>query len=267
MKKQLKRRVIILLTTFLFVIGISAFLNKASFDPNFSVVDAVTGATKRSHHNSKDTLVKNGVKSVVVADMPAIGAGTVRDGRRRNSYKGLYAAGECACQYHGANSLGGNSLLGALYGGKTAARSAMTDDFDIPGDVKLQKENPVTKTIEGSYMDGMLELRRILRNGLGIVRDGKAIEQSLLEFNDLREKISESYDPTASVYENESLRNCCMLGQALLLSADSRKESRGAYTRSDFPEERCEYQKQTVARLCDMKIQITFESAGGENED
>ena len=177
MKKQLKRRVIILLTTFLFVIGISAFLNKASFDPNFSVVDAVTGATKRSHHNSKDTLVKNGVKSVVVADMPAIGAGTVRDGRRRNSYKGLYAAGECACQYHGANRLGGNSLLGALYGGKTAARSAMTDDFDIPGDVKLQKENPVTKTIEGSYMDGMLELRRILRNGLGIVRDGKAIEQ------------------------------------------------------------------------------------------
>ena len=115
MKKQLKRRVIILLTTFLFVIGISAFLNKASFGPNFSVVDAVTGATKRSHHNSsktgmtttwgyseddlvlqdetvyieenievkndsyvvlkkadlpKDTLVKNGVKSVVVADMP-----------------------------------------------------------------------------------------------------------------------------------------------------------------------------------------------------
>lgn len=132
----------------------------------------------------------------------------------------------------------------------------MTDDFDIPGDVKLQKENPVTKIIEGSYMDGMLELRRILRNGLGTVRDGKAIEQSLLEFNDLREKISESYDPTASVYENESLRNCCMLGQALLVSADSRKESRGAHTRSDFPEERCEYQKQTVARLCDMKIQI-----------
>ena len=55
MKKQLKRRVIILLTTFLFVIGISAFLNKASFDPNFSVVDAVTGATKRSHHNSSKT--------------------------------------------------------------------------------------------------------------------------------------------------------------------------------------------------------------------
>ena len=143
----------------------------------------------------------------------------------------------------------------------------MTDDFNIPGDVKPQKENPVTKTLDGSYVDGMLELRRILQNGLGIVRDGKAIERSLSELTDLCEKISESYDPTASAYENESLHNCCRLGQALLLSADSRKESRGAHTRSDFPEERCEFQKQTVARQCDMEIQITFESTGEENED
>ena len=52
MKNQLKRRVIILFVSFLLVTGISIFLNKASFDPNFSVMDAVTGATKRSHHNS-----------------------------------------------------------------------------------------------------------------------------------------------------------------------------------------------------------------------
>lgn len=55
MKKQLKRRAIILLASFVLVTGISAFLNKASFDPDFSVVDAVTGATKRSHHNSSKT--------------------------------------------------------------------------------------------------------------------------------------------------------------------------------------------------------------------
>ena len=133
--------------------------------------------------------------------------------------------------------------------------------------MKLQKKNPVTKTLDGSYVDGMLELHRILQNGLGIVRDGEAIGRSLSELTDIREKISESYDPTASAYENESLGNCCLLGQALLLSADSRKESRGAHTRSDFPEEHCEYQKQTVARQCDMEIQITFESAGEKNED
>ena len=52
MKNQLKRRFVILLVSFLFVTGISIFLNKASFDPDFSVVDAISGATKRSHHNS-----------------------------------------------------------------------------------------------------------------------------------------------------------------------------------------------------------------------
>lgn len=189
------------------------------------------------------------------------------DRYHRTTYRGLYAAGECACQYHGANRLGGNSLLGALYGGKTAAKSAMADEFDMPCGVELQSENQVTKTADGSYVDGMLELRRILQNGLSIVRDSKSIGEALVKLADLREKVSESYDPTASAYENESLRNCCRLGQALLLSADSRKESRGAHIRSDFPEERSEYQKQTVVRQNGMKIQISFESAGEENED
>ena len=40
---------------------------------------------------------------------------------------GLYAAGECACQYHGANRLGGNSLLGAIFGGYTAAQTILRD--------------------------------------------------------------------------------------------------------------------------------------------
>ena len=55
MKIQLKRRAIILFVSFLLVTGISIFLNKASFDPDFSVVDTITGATKRSRHNSANT--------------------------------------------------------------------------------------------------------------------------------------------------------------------------------------------------------------------
>ena len=55
MKTQLKRRFIILLASLLLVIGISALLNRASFDPNFSVVDAISSATKRSHRNSSKT--------------------------------------------------------------------------------------------------------------------------------------------------------------------------------------------------------------------
>ena len=187
------------------------------------------------------------------------------DRQHRTDYKGLYAAGECACQYHGANRLGGNSLLGALHGGMEAAHSAMEDDFEVPEAEKTWDKEPKGEKIEGSYVDGMLELRRILQNGLGIVRSGESIRAALSELTDLQERTSKSYDPCASIYENEMLKNSCLLGQALLMSADSRKESRGAHVRSDFPEERDEFQKQTIARQRGSKIQITLESAGEEN--
>ncbi|MCQ2357119.1 MAG: FAD-binding protein [Methanocorpusculum sp.] len=46
------------------------------------------------------------------------------DRSHRTSPLGLYAAGECASQYHGANRLGGNSTLAAAYGGRIAAVTA-----------------------------------------------------------------------------------------------------------------------------------------------
>lgn len=46
------------------------------------------------------------------------------DAEHRTNVKRLYAAGECSCQYHGANRLGGNSLLGAIHGGCIAAENA-----------------------------------------------------------------------------------------------------------------------------------------------
>ena len=49
------------------------------------------------------------------------------DEAHRTSISRLYAAGECACQYHGANRLGGNSMLGAVFGGQTAAQTAAAE--------------------------------------------------------------------------------------------------------------------------------------------
>lgn len=57
--------------------------------------------------------------------------GILVDREHRTNIPNLYAAGECACQYHGANRLGGNSLLGALYGGRVAAQSIAKQDFAV----------------------------------------------------------------------------------------------------------------------------------------
>ena len=47
------------------------------------------------------------------------------DESHQTNIKNLYAAGECTCQYHGANRLGGNSMLGALYGGRKSAETIL----------------------------------------------------------------------------------------------------------------------------------------------
>lgn len=63
--------------------------------------------------------------------------GILVDQDHRTNKNGLYAAGECACQYHGANRLGGNSLLGAFYGGQIAAKTALNELEEFAGE-KMQ---------------------------------------------------------------------------------------------------------------------------------
>lgn len=185
------------------------------------------------------------------------------DRQHRTTMRGLYASGECACQYHGANRLGGNSLLGAIYGGTIAAQSAMADSFKIPQVEDTHISKSVHAGKDGCYVDGILNLRHVLQHSLGIVREERTLQAALAELQNLQEQMT--YDASASVYENQMLQNCNLLGQTLLMSADARKESRGAHNRSDFPEENSDYQKQTVARFDGKVINITFESAGETN--
>lgn len=186
------------------------------------------------------------------------------DQYHRTSMRGLYAAGECACQYHGANRLGGNSLLGALCGGRIAAQAAIEDtyyssgntDFTTPVEIKRDKKTG------GDYVEGMEKLRHILQGGLGIVRDETTLQGAVEELDGLLSKTDEYYDETATLVENYTLEKCCFLGKAILLSALARKESRGAHNRSDFPKEDDTYKKITVAQCIGKEIQITFEGVG-----
>ena len=121
--------------------------------------------------------------------------------------------------------------------------------------------------VPGSYVENWQELQRVMKNGLGIIRREETIRKALAELDSLMKKLEAEYDSTATEAENHALADCCLLGKAMLLCALERRESRGAHIRSDCPDEREAYQKQTIAEFADGKIQIYFQKAGEQNDD
>ena len=151
----------------------------------------------------------------------------------------LYAAGECACQYHGANRLGGNSLLGAIYGGKKAAEN-FTED--LPGEC-IQLTDQEDADVSPLFSK---KLTQILLGGLGIIRNEETIKEAIVKLDEL--------DHDLNSKEHTKL----ILGKAMLRSALERKESRGAHYREDYPKTLEEFHKTSVASY-DKDIDIRFE--------
>ena len=165
------------------------------------------------------------------------------DARHRTNISGLFAAGECCSQYHGANRLGGNSMIGAMYGGHIAALEAAKVARDSePCSVAFSNalSRPSNESVE--------KTRKILGRALGIVRDGESLKDALVELKNLMARY-----PQDSI---ESMR--ILLCQAIVGSALLRKESRGAHYRSDYPDKDDSLLCITTA-ICDGKeVNLAF---------
>ena len=164
--------------------------------------------------------------------------GVYVDENHRTSIADLYAAGECACQYHGANRLGGNSLLGAIYGGKVAAENIEDAQFNINEKADYSNEECTPLFNE--------KIASLLSEGLGIIRNEEGISEAL-----------DKCEALGKVDLNAAERNKLTLGKAMLKSALNRKESRGGHYRDDYPKTDDSYRKTTVAGY-DQDIKIDF---------
>ena len=184
-------------------------------------------------------------KNVPVQVAPAIHyfmGGIYVNERHGTCMSGLYAAGECACIYHGANRLGGNSMLGAVFGGMKAAESAAVQQTDDAFEEYTGSDEFACCAAPGLVR----RTGELLLGGLGIVRNAETVEAALAG--------TERLDCGNAVDEARK-----KLASAMLASALARKESRGAHYREDFPEPDDEYRKTTVCALSGGKTEITFE--------
>ena len=161
------------------------------------------------------------------------------DEKHHTNIDGLLAAGECCAQYHGANRLGGNSLLGAIYGGKVAADNITDGESGI----KKIKEEIKDHEIDEVFS---LKIRDILRDGMSIIRNKDKLEKAIYDITVLKKT-------SLNKAETEKI----IIAQAMLECALKRKESRGAHFREDYPETDDEYRKTTVVSY-DDGIKIEF---------
>lgn len=171
--------------------------------------------------------------------------------------KDLYAIGECASIYHGANRLGGNSLLAAIYGGRVASASieqAESSDTHNNWSAELNEAKEKLRSLQGSqspypvkYIRDMLA--ETMRENLGIVRDADKLQQGIDDVSfylSVADKIR--FDNSEMAYFGYSLKGILTLAKATLLCAQSRQESRGAHYRSDYPTSLDAYKAATIIR-------------------
>jgi succinate dehydrogenase / fumarate reductase flavoprotein subunit len=166
---------------------------------------------------------------------------------------GLFAAGEAACvSVHGANRLGGNSLLDLVVFGR-ATGIFIQEDLKSGGGVKSADKDDIDNALDrlntlnnsdSGYETAEVkkELQQCMQNYFGVFRRGEYMKKGLDELQEIRDKVDQLHLKDKSNAFNTSrveaieLQNLFEVAEATAIAAYSRDESRGAHARDDFPD-------------------------------
>jgi succinate dehydrogenase / fumarate reductase flavoprotein subunit len=166
---------------------------------------------------------------------------------------GLYAVGECACvSVHGANRLGGNSLLDILVFGRAAANHVIEHLKEqryhqpIPEDATdtaMRRLARWDRQGKGESIAALrAELAKVMEDHCSVFRNEEVLQAGQQKVLELRKRLQDAYvDDHSQVFntariEAMELENLMDVAVATVTSALMRRESRGAHSRIDYPE-------------------------------
>ncbi|WP_456392886.1 succinate dehydrogenase flavoprotein subunit [Persephonella sp.] len=168
--------------------------------------------------------------------------------------KGVFAVGECACvSVHGANRLGGNSLLDIVVFGKPAGAAAVEYARNKPEDnsynykaeeerARREVEELLKKEGTENINDIRMEMAQTMWDKVGIFREEKPMQEAIEKIKELKERYKNLAPGDSGKLFNTALINYLELGylldlaEVIAITAEMRKESRGAHARRDYPE-------------------------------
>jgi len=166
--------------------------------------------------------------------------GIAVDAHGRTSLKGLWAGGEVSSTgAHGANRLASNSLLEAVVYAARIAEDIAGQEIEAPMSLP-----PMLVVPRNCALPALAEknLRAMMTSHVGVIRDGEGLEEAVRAFAAIERDTG-----------NIALRNMATTALLVAASAWSRRESRGAHYRSDYPNEAASSAHRTMTTLAQAR--------------
>jgi succinate dehydrogenase / fumarate reductase flavoprotein subunit len=195
---------------------------------------------------------------------------------------GIYAAGECEYQYHGANRLGANSLVSCIYGGMLAGPAAVRYSHNLESGCENVPE-PIferERVRQQDITDALLnqhkgtenpitiwrEMGDIMTENVTVIRYNANLEKTLVKLDELSSRFTHINLQDRTQWANQTLNfvrelgNMLILARVITLGALARNETRGVHYKPDFPErDDANWLNTTKASYNGGKIKLDYE--------